>query len=278
MCLVIYAYGDDGADEKRERVIAVSVIAGYEEWWEEFEDQWRIRCGGIPFHAKDCESDQGDYRGMPHEQNKAMYADLTGILAASKLGGLGVALDITAQRRIFPNALDLAYYRAFVECFSRASIVGENYQEIVKLTFDISRESEYKAALLYKVMREGDPRLSKWLHPEISFIAARDSARLQAADLLSFEAWKALDHTVGPVKRTRRSWQLLRATGRFETLSYSQDWFADLKRHIESGDLERKVNFTQKDYENWLREKRRHHDLSNLFEFIDAMTKRDEKT
>lgn len=40
VCSVIYAYGDDGSDEKRERVTAVSVIAGYEEWWREVEAQW----------------------------------------------------------------------------------------------------------------------------------------------------------------------------------------------------------------------------------------------
>ena len=46
---MIYVYGDDGADANKERVIAVSVIAGREEWWQSVEDQWVVRCGGIPF-------------------------------------------------------------------------------------------------------------------------------------------------------------------------------------------------------------------------------------
>ncbi len=37
---MIYVYGDDGADANKQRVIAVSVIAGREEWWQSVEDQW----------------------------------------------------------------------------------------------------------------------------------------------------------------------------------------------------------------------------------------------
>jgi hypothetical protein len=58
-----------------------------------------VRCGGIPFHATDCESNRGDYRNIPNDENKAMYRDLTGILAASMVGGIGIAIDLTAQKR-----------------------------------------------------------------------------------------------------------------------------------------------------------------------------------
>src|SRR5579862_1164381 len=81
VCPVIYAYGDDGGDEKRERVIAVSLIAGYEEWWQEIEQRWLERCDGIPFHATDCESNHGDYEHISHDDAKAMYRDLTRLLA-----------------------------------------------------------------------------------------------------------------------------------------------------------------------------------------------------
>ena len=214
---MIHVYGDDGADAKKERVVAVAVIAGTEEWWQNVEDQWIVRCGGIPFHATDCESDQGDYKNIPTEENKAMYRDLTGILASSLLGGIGIAIDLAAQTKIIPGALPLAYYRAFLECVERAANVAENLGEIAELTFDISTENEHNAGLLYAWARNGDARFRKWLAPEISFVPWRKSPRVQTADLLAFEAWKALDHTVGPVKRTRKSWELLRATQRFET-------------------------------------------------------------
>jgi hypothetical protein len=106
------------------------------------------------------------------------------------------------------------------------------------------------------------------LHAEISFARARERPRLQVADLVAFEAMKALDHTVGPVKRTRKSWEVLRATERFETLSYSSQWFSDLKKHLDSGDLEQIVGFNQQDYVNWLNERNRQHNVSNLFHFL----------
>jgi hypothetical protein len=268
MCPVIHVYGDDGADAKKERVIAVSAIAGTEEWWQNVEDQWIVRCGGIPFHATDCESDHGDYENIPHEENKAMYADLVGILAASMVGGIGIAIDLTAQKKIIPGALPLAYYRAFLECVRGAANVAENYGQIAKITFDISTENEHNAALLYSWARDSEGRLRQWLHPEISFAHWRESARVQTADLLAFEAWKALDHTVGPVKRKRGSWELLRATGRFETYSYSEQWFRDLKAHLDTGELERIVGFNESDYKAWLKQTGCRHSISNLFHFL----------
>jgi hypothetical protein len=265
---VIYAYGDDGSDEKKERVIAVSIIAGYEDWWKEVEADWTVRCGGTPFHATDCESDAGDYINIPHDQNKAMYRDLVGILASSQLSGIGVAIDIIAKKQIFPGSLAPDYYRAFQECIVRAANLAENLGEIAELTFDISMENEYNAGLLYSFMRGTDDRLSKWLHPKISFLSWRECPRVQTADLLAFEAWKALDHTVGPKKRKRRSWEALRATERFETLSYSHDWFRDLKAHIDSGELEKIVGFNEGDYLHWLQKSGREHCTSNLIHFL----------
>ena len=107
------------------------------------------------------------------------------------------------------------------------------------------------------------------------FVSWRKSPRVQAADLLAFEAWKALDHTVGPVKRTRRSWALLRATGQFETYSYGEQWFRDLKKDIDSGQLEKKVGFCEADYLRWLKDTNRRHSISNLFEFLAWINDRD---
>jgi hypothetical protein len=206
-----------------------------------------------------------------------MYRDLATLLAESCVGGLGIAIDLVAQRKVFPYSLQLAYYRAFLEALVKCGQLAKNLGEVAKLTFDVSTDNKYNAALLYKIMREGDPDLFEWLHPEISFVPWRESARVQVGDLLAFEAWKALDHTVGPVKRRRRSWDVLRATGRFETLSYSEEWFISLKDAIDSGNLGKQVNFSQRDYEQWLSTNKRHHDLSNQFLFLDWVKRRDEQ-
>jgi hypothetical protein len=141
---------------------------------------------------------------------------------------------------------------------------------VAKVTFDISMENEYNAGLLYSYMRGTDDRLAKYLHSEIGFVPWKESARVQTADLLAFEAWKSLDHSVGPKKRQRRSWDLLRATGRFETLGYSDEWFYSLKAHIDSGELEKKVGFNESDYLAWLKDSGRVHCTSNLIHFLGA--------
>ncbi|MGO9776119.1 MAG: hypothetical protein ACLPM3_05980 [Terracidiphilus sp.] len=273
---MIYVYGDDGSDAKQERVVAVSALAGSEEHWQQLEAKWIPRCGGIPFHAKDCESDQGDYRSIPHENNKAMYRDLVSILANSGIGGIAIAIDISAQFQTFPDSAALSYYRAFVEVLQRTAALAERVGHIAKLTCDISSQNEFNAGYLYNVMREGDAKFRDWLYPEISFVSAKYSARVQTGDLLAYEGWKALDHTVGPVKRARKSWEALRSSG-FETFSYSKEWFADLRKHIESGDLTQRVGFTPQDYGNWLKETGRQHNITNMFTFMDRMRVRDEQ-
>jgi hypothetical protein len=189
------------------------------------------------------------------------------------VGGIGIAIDLVAQQEILPGSLPLAYYRSFLEALSRVGYVAEQMGEIAKITFDISTENEYNASLLYSYMRNGDEKLAKWLHPKISFVQARHSHRVQTADLLAYEAWKALNHTVGPIKRERASWLALRNTNpqRFETFSYSTDWFTDLKKHLQSGEIPKQVGFNEDDYKKWLSDKRRQHNMSNLIMFIDSM-------
>jgi hypothetical protein len=204
-----------------------------------------------------------------------MYRDLTTILADSPIGGVAIAIDLAAQMKVFPGSLELAYYRAFVEALQRTATLAERVGHIAKLTFDISSKEEYNAGYLYNIMREGEPRFRDWLYPEISFVSAKYSARLQAADLLAYEGWKALDHTIGPEKRARKSWEALRNAG-FETFSYSNEWFSDLQSHMQSGDLEQRVKFSPKDYKEWLEKSRRQHNVTNMFTFMDKMRLRDE--
>jgi len=263
---MILIYGDDSADEKRERVSSVAVVIGTEASWEAVEGRWKDRNGDIPFHAKDCESDKRDYANRSHKENKALYRDLVTMLAESKLGGFGVAVDLQAQRRIFPESLDLAYYKSFIEILDRVGEFAKFHDQIAKFTFDISMENEYNAGLLYKMCRENDEEYGEHFYHEIGFTSARESVRLQVADLVAFETMKALDHAVGPIKRRRQSWDVLRATERFEGHAYSTDWFLDLRKHY--SELEKKVGFKQSDYAEWLKRKNRQHSVSNVFHFM----------
>jgi hypothetical protein len=85
---------------------------------------------------------------------------------------------------------------------------------------------------------------------------------------------KVLDNEIGPKKRkTRRSWQTLLDTRRFWAYAFSTDWFEDLKRKIP--DAEQTMNMNRDMYIEWLRERNRQHNVSNMFQFVDWTAKRD---
>ena len=88
---MLSVYGDDSADETQQRVFAVAGLIGTEHDWNDIKQKWNGRTGGITFHAKNCDSDFGDFANNPHKENKALYRDLTLILADSGIGGYAVA-------------------------------------------------------------------------------------------------------------------------------------------------------------------------------------------
>lgn len=270
---MIFVYGDDSADEKRQRVSAVAIVVGKEEMWRRIDPIWTARTSGIPFHARDCETDNGDYANSPHRQNKDLYKDLAIMLAGSGLIGRAVAIDLAAQRKVFPEGPEIAYYKAFVELLESVKDVCAHFQLPAKFTFDISPENEYNAGSLYQGVRENSPEMLEWFHPEIGFMSAKDSARLQMADLLAYEAMKGVDHAIQASGRKRKSWETLAKTGRFDVIAYGLEWFEDVKRNMPT--LQQKAGFNREDYLCWLKEKKRQHSISNLIHFTNWIAKRD---
>jgi len=59
------------------------------------------------------------------------------------------------------------------------------------------------------------------------------------------------------------------------TFGFSTDWFEDLKRKMP--EAEKKMNMNREMYIEWLRERKRQHNLSNMFQFADWTAKRDKK-
>jgi hypothetical protein len=274
---VILVYGDDAWDEKQERVCAVAGVVGTIPAWRAVEREWLVRTNGIPFHAKDCDSDHGDYENNPHDENKELYRDLSIMVVQSHVHGIGVAIDLIALHDIFPDAQDISYYRAFLRVMEVMNNFAKKNAEIAEFTFDMRLESEHNAGLLYGIVRENEPEWAPYLADKVSFEFSRKNPRLQVADLIAHEAMKGMDNMVGPVKRIeRRSWTALRETRRFFIEGYSRDWFTDLKRNY--AELGKKVGFCQQDYIDWLAKRKRQHNVTNLILFMDWIAKRDAST
>jgi hypothetical protein len=274
VAIMLLVYGDESMDETKQRVCAVAGIIGREDQWKALEFQWVRRTNGVPFHGNDCDSDQGDYSDRPHWENKALYRDLITLLADSGLCGYGHAIDLIARNKAFPESEDLAYYTAFQRVVIAMKNFAQRAGEIAEMTFDMRLASEHNAGFLYGAIRENEPDWAAHLASKISFEFAKNNPRIQVADLLAREAMKALDNQIGPKKRPiRKSWQALLDTTRFVTYGFSTDWFEDLKRKLP--EAEKQMNMNRDMYIEWLRQRNRQHNVSNLFQFADWTAKRD---
>ena len=271
---MLLVYGDESMDETKERVCAVAGIIGAEEKWSALEWKWSQRTNGIPFHANHCDSDQGDYENRPHWENKALYRDLAILLANSGLAGFGQAIDLAAKKVVFPESEDLSYYTAFQRVLLAMKNFAKGSHDIAEFTFDMRLESEHNAGFIYGSLRENEPDWTPYLASKISFGFAKNNTRIQIADLLAREAMKALDNVVGPIKRPiRKSWQALRDTDRFVVDAFSIDWFQDMKRKMP--EMEKMLDMDRNSYLEWLRERNRQHNISNMFVFVDWTARRD---
>lgn len=65
------------------RIFTVAALLGDERQSATFHEKWKAGLGGSVFHAADCDSGYGDFRGMPEDDRHRLHRELTGIVAAS---------------------------------------------------------------------------------------------------------------------------------------------------------------------------------------------------
>ena len=271
---MLTVFADESSDETGARVFAAAGVIGTEDSWQGLGISWAERIGRVPFHAKDCESDRGDYAGNSHSDNQTLYRDLTTLLAQSGLGGWAFAIDLIAQRQVFPDAPEISYYKCFIEVVQAMKNCAAYNRETVQITFDMRKESAHNTSLLYRMLREA-PEWADRLAVGISFASSKENTRIQAADLFAREAMKALDNKIGPIKRApRKSWMALYQTGRFHVEVISKDWFEDLKRQMPA--MEATTGMSRKAYLEWLKSNNLQHSTTNLLRHIDSLEKQDQ--
>lgn len=276
---MLSVFGDDSADETKQRVFAIGAVIAPESVWEKLESRWIDRTKGIPFHATDCDSDKGQYANTSHQENKALYKDLITILAESEARGFGAAVDLAGHREFFPGVLqEMDYHFCFIRVVNFLTrYVGERYPHTVKFSFDNRIETNFNAALIYsQAMQDETFPYRQHMHDEVSFLCSTKNPRIQIGDLFAREIMKHLDNMVGPVKRPeRKSMSALIATNRFGGDFYTRDYFeSKLKRWPE---IQNKAGFTQEDYLNWLIKRNMQDNITNRFMFtawLDAQEKK----
>jgi hypothetical protein len=251
---MLQVFGDESHDPKCERVFAAAALFGTEEQWGAFRGQWTDRLDGRVFHASDCETDHGEFVGTAHAENLKLYADLTKILAESKLLGFGSAMDLAAHSEFFAGTpADIPYYRCFrdvvFQCgkWAKWAIPADT----AEFYFDQRVESDYNAGVLYgHIASLPDWDCAPFLRTPLK-IASRSEVGIQAADLYAREVMKHLDNTVGPVKRPmRRSMEALQKTKRFGCDLHLREFFEDFRKKFDS--IAVKAGMSVDHYRQWL--------------------------
>jgi hypothetical protein len=181
---VLKVFGDESHDSTKERIFAVAGLLGDENQWRSFRQKWNARLGGLVFHAADCESGYGDFRGMAADERHRLHRDLTRLLAESGLFGYGRAIDLAGCRAVAPSVVTAFPDMPYFECFLKAVVKLADYaahcipKDRVAFTFDRHRKTQYNAGLLYKWIAAHKPDVMD----SIDF-GDRSEPGIQAADL-----------------------------------------------------------------------------------------------
>ena len=246
------------------------------EQWDALEVKWLERTGGKIFHAADCESDHGEFKGIPHEDNLKLYRDLVTIIVNSSLSGFGVVMDLKAYQICFPHSLD---YVAYIHCFRRViEKLAANVHLLIprgttKFVFDNNEKIRYTATQLYEIYSNNP----QWQYSEylvssgIQYAFKRDFVGLQAADLYAREVMKDGDNYFKYLNNesnrfNRASFRRLRETHKFGIAYYTKEYWEDYKK--KSPDIEKEEGLSKDDYITWLAQEGLVDNLPNRTHFL----------
>src|SRR5438270_573547 len=102
---------------------------------------------------------------------------------------------------------------------------ADHRNDVAKITFDCRMESQFNAGEIYAYLQESGLHWSDYLASKIEFESSRKNLRIQIADLFAREAMKDFDNDLSSIKRVRRSWEGLKATGRFRIEKFDEGYF-----------------------------------------------------
>ncbi len=273
-------FGDESADETKQRTFAISGLIAKPDIWESFTRVWLKRTGGKIFHAADCESDHGDFVITPentHADNHRLYADLVQILAHSGVCGYTAVFDVGAWLEVFSDVpRDVGYYKCLTEVIKHFSYAAEYHDGTeLEFTFDNRQESDYNAGLLYHymvILPEWKER-NVFLGAKINF-DSREDVRIQAADIVAREGMKHLDNLgKRPMRRSMQALTELPGVP-FKFGFFTREYCLDTR--AKWADLEKATGMTREAYASWLNANGLLVDnWSNRFRFIGWLNLKD---
>ena len=212
----LLTYLDEAGHSSNTRTVVVAGFAGTERQWNGFDHEWRdtlARAGVSVFHMKELENRRGEFSGWDEHQQKRPFLDeVVSIILNRDLIAVGAAVSV-AWFNALPRSgyskhefLEDPYHLALQETLHILGQEVTSHTGATNVELSIAQQPEYMAqgrgyyaagaALLYP----------ERLAPTIRYVAADESARLQAADLIAYELRKACDATAG---KSGERWPML---------------------------------------------------------------------
>jgi hypothetical protein len=265
---MLSVFGDESHDPTKARVFAVAGLLGDGNQWASFRQEWNARLNRLIFHAADCESGYGHFRGMPETERHRLHRDLTRMVAESGLIGYGHVIDLAGCRAAAPEVLndfpDMPYYDCFLKTVIKLSDFASHFipRDRVVFTFDQHKKTQYNAGLLYEWITAHKPDNAE----KVSF-ASRAEPGVQAADLWARELMKRCDtHLFNDRARARPQWNILMGTKRFQ---FHFTLGRELAQTLDETPLLAGLN--PADYEQWRSENKLVDNLSNRFRYASLV-------
>jgi Elongation factor G, domain IV len=104
--MLMEAYFDDSADEKRKKFYACGGLMGSPKQWDGFDMAWsNVTCNlEQPFRSADCEGGHGQFSAWSKPARDDLMRRLTNIIHATKLHGYVSVVPVPKYKKIFPEA------------------------------------------------------------------------------------------------------------------------------------------------------------------------------
>jgi len=231
--MLLSVFGDESADETKQRVWAVCGLIGNDDEWKAAIEVWASITDGQEFHAAECE----------REGNHDLYKKLTQCLVNGPLAGISYALNLVAYRDAFGESFPVrGYYKCLKDVVNQTAILARKFNDNVpnleypddepvtlEFTFDHRIESEGNVGSLYQAfINQPEWENEGIFGTKISF-DCRTNPRIQMADLFAREAMKDLDRQItGIPPSPRKSYLALKDSGKFlfevRDREYCEEW------------------------------------------------------
>ena len=198
---MLKAYFDESGTHSSSKVVLLCGFVGKSEDLETFEIDWEnnLRTSRVPyFHATDCENGKGDIYGALQEPlRKSLFVGLTDVICRHKLAVISCAILRCDWERYKSGDLGERFVTPYHLCFEMCMQDVVHWSDdnasgkSASLFFANQKEFEGRASEIYSLYSKNEYWGGKF--SELKFMQAKDSASLQGADLLAYEAYQHLN-------------------------------------------------------------------------------------